>query len=269
MCAKVASANKQTSDQLTESVLARLTELIKTSGQSESALSLAIGRNRGWLSHRLRNGTVPNFVDMSLIANIAGFDLSDLLPSDPGGATSTDFTYEFTQDLQARFGFDRPDAHAIIKWHLDNNGILQDHDWFEEYIELFAEPDLEIMTPRPVFLGRSSIAARLLKLQSIEEFQKFIEFFDEASRTTVAQEHNAFLKNQRVSIEPRRYAYQVSPGHSGTISLLRVLLPVRSQSNEKLIMNFSVPTEIQETYRNDPKSEVGSQETAMPSFRRM
>lgn len=257
MRAKSRSLTHARNQSLTTAILDALQEQVRRSGHSVSALSEAIGRNRGWLGNHIRTGTVPNMVDLMLVAEAAGFDVSKLIPLTASHNGPTEFMVENSvRDLLAQRSFSRPDPHDVFRWHLENGGVLQGHEWFEDFFELFEMPDVKNLKVKPVYVGRYSIAAIVLNLKSVDGLRKLFDRLQDAELQEIVNEHSQVLKTQKSSIATRTANYHITTGHDATLEFLRILLPVKATDGQKMIMNYSVTTELREVFKRTTDMEL-------------
>ncbi|MEM7058134.1 MAG: hypothetical protein AAF557_11135 [Pseudomonadota bacterium] len=241
---------------MADAILDELQEQVRRSGQSISALSEAIGRNRGWLGNHLRCRTVPNMVDLIMIADKAGFDVKKLIPKLQEHEDAADnFVVDGVRDLLTRRSFKRPDPHDVFRWHLENGGQLRNHEWFEDYYELFEMPDVQNIKVRPIYMGRLSIAATVLNLESVNGLLTFFDRLKDKELREIVAEHAQVLKTQKSSIATRTAHYHITAGHEATMEYIRILLPVR-EGKKDLVMNYSVTTELRETFKRTTDMEV-------------
>lgn len=257
MCAKNLSSIQSRQTALGAAILDALQEQVRRSGHSVSALSEAIGRNRGWLGNHIRGGTVPNMVDLILVAEAAGFDVGKLIPNSASDEADAEAMVENgVRDLLAQRSFARPDPHDVYRWHLENNGVLEGHEWFEDYFELFEMPDVENLKARPVYIGRLSVASTVLNLKSVEALRKFFDHLEEKELREILNEHKQVLTSQKSSISTRTANYHIASGHEATLEYLRFLLPVQTTDGKSLVMNYSVTTELRETFKRSTDLEM-------------
>lgn len=225
-------------EEVSTAILSNLTQAIKKSGRSENAISTGIGRNRGWLRTALKSGSIPNLVDLYLIAQELGVEIAEFFPRED---QKSSFTDRLQSEVFSTKGFDGPETHDFLKWHMENGGRLQNHEWLLEYTELFSAPDEEQITLQPVRVGRETIVARILGLETPQDVLNFVSHHSEDDRKAIIAEHLKVLSTKKISIVPRTYDYQIAPGHSAKIEFLRILLPVQSETGEPMVMGLSKP----------------------------
>ena len=119
--------------------LQNLRRLIDRAGISDSALSRAVGRSRGWLSDLFKRNAAPSAVDCQRLAIALDCRIETLFGTTRKASvrSADEVLAERMKSLQHQRGYVRPDIHALIKWHIVNNGMLVNHEPYEDFFELF------------------------------------------------------------------------------------------------------------------------------------
>lgn len=114
----------------------------------------------------------------------------------------TSSSNEITRALEAnlkrirrtRAGFDISTDH-IIDWHHENGGILKNHEWFEDQLDLYRpiRPDEVIM--HPISFGENSITLERLAFTDMDGFYDIARKLGK-KRILKAMESHRMVKNQ-------------------------------------------------------------------------
>ena len=211
---------------------------------SENALSLAVGRSRGWLSALIQRRALPNVLDCRRMADHLNCRIDDFFaePSDPRPRTAQEMLRHQVRTLQTRRGYRRPQIHDLMTWFITNRGVLTDHEAFQDYVELFDPPDLDANMISPCWVGRQSLCSIELGLASPEDLRHVLTLSDENVRREVVRSHVRVLESGRPDTSTRQLEFRFSAGLKVTVDYIRVLLPVREPvGGGPMVLNYYSP----------------------------
>ena len=217
---------------------------ITRAGISERALSIAIGRNPGWLNSLLKRGAVPNALDWHKMAVALNCGMEDLFkkPEVTSPRTSIQIMSDQITRIRRDRGFDRPEIYQVIAWHSQSQGRIRQDDWLREYYELFAIPGPAAKTPDPKFVGQRSLTALELQLGSCDELRRFFESSDLALRQHTAETHRRVFGTGKPDLSSKNIEFVVGGAITVRVEYMRILLPVRDEKDAPYILNYSKPT---------------------------
>ena len=226
---------------------------LAAAGLSESALSVAIGRNRGWLGALLSRDAAPNAVDIKRIADHLSCSVDALFtPLTPSRSRNPQEIFsDRTKALQKHRGYDRPEVHDIFRWYVANNGTLRNHDEIGEYFDLFKTPDIVNHQLAPYKMGKKSLVAVEFGLQTTEELEIVLKNSHLDVRQEVAIAHYRVMETGKPSTASIKTEAKFSSAVRIIFEYIRLLLPVTASCGERFILNFASPIQRTEITTNE------------------
>ena len=133
-----------------------------------------------------------------------------------------------------------------MTWFVEQKGRLINDDKLRDYYDVFGQPDLESMQPNVLNVGQRSLVAIELNLRTTQDLQDFVDACDEEIRQQVVRGHAKVLQTQKPDIQPKSIAILVDGGLTLNVSYIRLLLPVKSEKGESVVLNYAYPTQVEE-----------------------
>ena len=231
-------------DRETADFLHNLRRRIEASGRSESDISRQIGRARGYVSDLLRRRKIPNVLTARRLADALECRLEDLL--EPGPAQSlprgqASVLDELAARWRERASFDGPEINDVLGWAMRSDGRLVGDREIRDFTERFGAPDIARGRPTPIFLGRTSLAAREFGLRRAEELGHVFALAEPRLRASILAAQAKVLAEGKSDLARLSLELQVRPGLCVHLDYVRLLVRVEEADGRFSVLNYARP----------------------------
>ncbi len=233
--------------------LGNLSRLMREARKTPRQLSLEIGRGPDYLGEVIDSRSPPDIAAVYGLAGALKVDIADLLrPGANFGSISRAPARDWAEQVAEKAlagtleesrqpaAFAVPTFDAVLSWWDGQRGLLTEMGNLDDYVEVFSAPDADLMRPVPRKVGRQSLAARELRISTVEQLDRVFRTSEPTVARSVALAHAEVLGGQP-KLSFRSILIDLSTDQLVKLSYFRLLLPVRDVDGQSLVINYSKP----------------------------
>ena len=175
---------------------------------SRAELSRKAGYNQNKVTAILNGASMPSISVAVRFAAVLGISANDLLYPRPEIGVEFQDGDRSWQDrgadsaisnhLNRQVGEDTKGSitEFLLDWQGATNGDLGELGDIRQKIELFGSPDACLMLPKPIEVGKASLAATVFGIENAEHLEKMFRASDKTIATAVAESHFKALSGE-------------------------------------------------------------------------
>ncbi|WP_166417573.1 helix-turn-helix domain-containing protein [Cochlodiniinecator piscidefendens] len=232
----------------------RLARFIKASGLSNAEICKRVGVSHGFLHPILKGTASPRFATVVKICDVlnitpnqlAGVDKEMTVSLSPklnnfAERKAAEVADQIVLLANRRLRTGQPTIEDILTWLASTGGVIGETDQFWSYIDLHQVPEKDAMRIDPVSIGSKGLTPKILKTDSIERLNDFIDELPEETRQKLVVEYRQVFQERLSISECTMTVHLPEFDINYDVNYLRLLKPVKDQLGNDLILNFSQP----------------------------
>jgi hypothetical protein len=243
-------------------VIVRWKELITLSGKSIPELSIAIGKDRTYLTKLFSRAANGHFQDPGVfttmrLASELGVRIDQLMAVDfPISALpSPDFRNAISEQsarimsevlkigMQSVSG-GRPDLADVLRWWHGSSGIVGVGDSIERHADLISPPESNATELSVYQMGENSLSSHVLKSSVPSDLENLVKNYPISIRKQLIAAYHSVSKHIKIDLSRIGVPIPIMDGVDQTeVVYYRLLLPVWTPDGTPLIMNYCINLE--------------------------
>lgn len=235
----------------------RLRRAVTNSGLSERAISQAVGRSGPYLTNLFRTESTPDFMtgmELCKVLQISPDYLfgqaSDLNiePQNKSALISQEvdhlvdaIAYQAVRRAQERGG--ELSTDAFLDWWRRSGGRISELGKFDQFVDIFFEPNSASGTVNPYRLSTDSLAVRSFGTRDLDQFTSVVQFLGEGINLKIREDHLKTAHGMRPQIDHMEMDAALPHGGRACASYRRILVPLVGPTGETYVGNYSMVIE--------------------------